>query len=90
LRRRGEVFLLHHLLADADERLWALIESLGIVENKAKTVVGTKALHYLLPDPVVPMDRAWTSKFFQFHRPESQEARSQRRIFTLAYAQLRA
>jgi hypothetical protein len=75
------------LPAGTGERLWALIESLGIVENKAKIVAGTKALHHLLPDLVVPMDRAWTGKFFQFHLPEWQDARSQHRIFTLAYGQ---
>lgn len=75
------------LPTDIGERLWALIESLGIVENQAKIVAGTKALHHLLPDLVVPMDREWTGKFFQFHLPEWQDARSQRRIFTLAYRQ---
>ena len=70
---------------DIGERLWLLIESLGIVENKAKIVAGTKALHHLLPDLVVPMDRAWTGRFFQFHLPEWQDSASQRRIFRLAY-----
>jgi hypothetical protein len=83
---------LEHLTIDAPdlemdigERLWVFIESLGIVENQAKIVAGTKALHHLLPDLVVPMDREWTGKFFQFHLPEWQDARSQQRIFTLAY-----
>jgi hypothetical protein len=70
---------------DIGEQLWTLIESLGIVENKAKIVAGTKALHHLLPDLVVPMDHVWTGKFFQFHPPEWQGAASQRRIFRLAY-----
>ena len=72
---------------DTAERLWQLIESLGVVENQAKIVAGTKTLHHLLPDLAVPMDREWTGKFFQFHLPEWQDARSQRRIFTLAYRQ---
>jgi hypothetical protein len=75
---------------DIGERLWSLIEALGIIENKAKIVAGTKALHHLLPDLVVPMDRIWTGSFFGFHDPQWQDARSQRRIFTLAYGHFAA
>jgi hypothetical protein len=74
------------LPADIADRLWSLISSLGIVENSAKIVAGTKTLHHLLPDLVVPMDRAWTGTFFQFHLPEWQAPGSQRRILGLAYA----
>ena len=70
---------------DIADRLWTVIESLGVVENMAKIVAGTKTLHHLLPDLVVPMDRAWTGKFFQFHLPEWQKPESQHRIFALAY-----
>lgn len=73
------------LAADVAEQLWRLVESLGVVENKAKIVAGTKTLHHLLPDLVVPMDRAWTGKFFHFHLPEWQDPVSQRRIFLRAY-----
>ena len=74
------------LPADIADRLWFLISSLGIVKNSAKIVAGTKTLHHLLPDLVVPMDRAWTGTFFRFHLPEWQDSASQRRIFGLAYA----
>jgi hypothetical protein len=73
------------LSAAVPEQLWRLVESLGVVENKAKIVAGMKALHHLLPDLVVPMDRAWTGKFFQLHPPEWQESASQRQIFLRAY-----
>lgn len=73
------------LPGDLAGRLAELIGSLGVVENKAKLVAGTKTLHHLLPDLVPPMDRAWTGLFFQFHLPEWQDARAQRRIFELAY-----
>jgi len=73
------------LPVDIADQLWMVIESLGVVENMAKIVAGTKTLHHLLPDLVVPMDRAWTGKFFRFHLPEWQDPESQRRIFTLAY-----
>jgi hypothetical protein len=73
------------LPGDIAERLWSLINSLGIVQNSAKIVAGTKTLHHLLPDLVVPMDRAWTGAFFRFHLPEWQDPASQRRIFGLAF-----
>jgi hypothetical protein len=72
---------------DIAARLWQLVDSLGVVENKAKVVAGTKTLHHLLPDLVPPMDRAWTGLFFNFHLPEWQDPTGQRRIFHLAYTQ---
>lgn len=54
------------------ERLWRTIESLGIVKNNSRIVPGTKALHHVLPELVVPIDRAWTQKFFRWHNPEFQ------------------
>jgi hypothetical protein len=75
------------LPSDIVDRLWSVVSSLGIVQNSAKIVAGTKALHHLLPDLIVPMDRAWTGAFFRFHLPEWQDPASQRRIFGLAYAQ---
>ena len=72
---------------DIAERLWLLINSLGVVENRAKLVAGTKTLHHLVPDLVPPMDREWTGLFFQFHLPEWQDQGSQRRIFHIAFNQ---
>jgi hypothetical protein len=76
------------LPGDTVDRLWQAIESLGVVENKAKLVAGTKTLHHLLPELVVPMDRAWTGKFFQLHAPEWQDPAGQRRTFRRVYRQL--
>jgi hypothetical protein len=41
-----------------------LVQKLGVVDNQARIVAGTKTLHHLLPDLVPPMDRAWTGAFF--------------------------
>jgi hypothetical protein len=30
-------------------RIWAAVDALGVVENKAKLVDGTTTLHHLLP-----------------------------------------
>lgn len=73
------------LPGDVAGQLWSIIDSLGVVTNKAKLVAGTKTLHHLLPDLIPPMDRAWTGAFFQFHLPEWQDTAGQRRIFGIAY-----
>lgn len=79
-----------NLPQDLADRLWLIIDSLGVVTNKAKLVAGTKTLHHLLPSLVPPMDRAWTGTFFQFHLPEWQDVAGQRRIFGIAYGQFAA
>jgi hypothetical protein len=62
--------------------LWSLINALHIVENKAKMVAGSKALHHLLPDLIVPIDRAWTRRFFRYYRPQFQgQYGSQKPVF---------
>ncbi len=43
-----------------------------MVDNRAKIVAGTKTLHHLLPDLVVPMDRAWTGAFFAWSQAAPQ------------------
>jgi hypothetical protein len=53
----------------------------GVVDNRAKLVAGTKTLHDLLPDLVVPMDRVWTGMFFRLHSHEWQVPTYQRRTF---------
>lgn len=54
---------------ELSEELWQLLSNLNIVNNEAKLVSGSKLLHHLLPDLVVPMDRAYTQKFFGWHNP---------------------
>jgi hypothetical protein len=53
-------------------KVWNVIESLDIVTNDSKIVSGSKALHHFLPDLVVPMDHAFTQRFFEKHNPEFQ------------------
>jgi hypothetical protein len=73
-----------HLDVDATiERLWTLQSQLPIVENAATLVPVTKALHHVLPDLVVPMDRAYTQMFFGWHTPQFQYG--QRTCFAQAF-----
>lgn len=67
------------------DKLWNLINSLTIVENKAKLVPCTKALHHLLPELFVPIDRAFTRLFFGWHVPEFQN--QQKKFFYNAHEQ---
>jgi hypothetical protein len=52
--------------------VWNLIESLDIVTSESKIVSGTKAMHHLLPDLVVPMDHGYTQPFFERQNPDFQ------------------
>ncbi len=52
------------------ERVASLSQHLGIVENAATVEPGSKALHYLLPDLVPPLDRRWTGKFFRWRQQD--------------------
>lgn len=52
--------------------LWNLIDSLAIVTNQARLVAGSKALHHILPDLIVPIDRAYTQVLFGWENPQFQ------------------
>jgi hypothetical protein len=79
-RHRGAIVALDSLRIDDPDldvasvraRLWSLVDDLVLVENRAKLVSGTKALHHLLPDLVVPMDRRYTQVFFGWQNPQFQ------------------
>lgn len=49
-----------------------LAQSLEIVGNKARIVPGSKTLHHLLPELVVPIDREYTQRFFEWANPTLQ------------------
>lgn len=54
------------------QKIARIVQTLDIVENKARIVPGSKALHHLLPDLVVPIDRAYTQLFFNWPTPRLQ------------------
>lgn len=53
-------------------KLARLTQLLDIVGNKARIVPGSKALHHLLPNLVVPIDREYTQRFFEWANPTFQ------------------
>lgn len=71
-------------VGDTSARVMAVIERLEIVDNKAPLVPCTKALHHLLPDLVVPIDREYTQRFFGWHNPEFQYRQGE--FFAQAFA----
>jgi len=71
-------------VAGTSRRLMELIKRLRLVDNKASLVPCTKALHHLLPDLVVPVDREYTQRFFGWHNPEFQSG--QDRCYVQAFA----
>ena len=44
--------------------LWRIISSLRIGKGETKIVIGTKAMHHLIPELVPPIDRHYTLRFF--------------------------
>jgi hypothetical protein len=64
--------------------VWEAIHTLNIVRNKTSIVPGTKALHHVLPDLVVPFDRKYTQEFFGWHPPQIQQ--EERRCFLASFS----
>jgi len=55
-----------------------LVQSLDIVANQTRIVPGSKALHHLLPELVVPFDRQYTQLVFGWGNPQVQYAPERR------------
>ncbi len=70
------------------QSLWTVVDGLDVVENQARLVAGTKALHHLLPELIVPVDREFTGTFFGWQRPEFQY--QQAKVFRYAFETFRA
>lgn len=73
-------------ISEVTKVLDRLVQELGVVDNRARIVAGTKTLHHLLPDLVPPMDRAWTGAFFGWRLLDPQNRQTE--IFSKAFASL--
>lgn len=71
-------------IEDTIHRLWEIIAGMRIVANNTTLVPSTKALHHLLPELMVPMDRKYTQAFFICYNPDFQYR--QKSYFTMAYS----
>ena len=81
----GEIGVLDDERLDAEtlsttktgDSIWRLIERLRISATGAPLVATTKALHHLLPNLVVPMDRQFTGAFFNWNNQAWQKNHEQ-------------
>lgn len=83
---------LHPDKADIVARqLWEIIDALLVSETGSKLVAGTKTLHHLLPNVILPIDRENIAAFFGWEGPRLQYGQREaffdmfRRLCELAY-----
>jgi hypothetical protein len=67
-------------------RIWRLIEEVRVKKGASQLVAGTKCLHHLLPDLVVPVDGAYTRPFLWLRGGEQWSAVKQPRVFEKSFA----
>ncbi len=53
-------------------RIWETITRLRISENNSQIVAASKTLHFLMPQLMPPIDRAYTRPFFSYHQNQFQ------------------
>ena len=70
-------------------QLWDLIKKWKIADCKRKLVSGTKTLHLLLPDLVVPVDGRYTGAFLFRYATEFDDADDEQEIFRIAFEAFR-
>jgi len=69
--------------------LWSLISALRITVTKVRVVSGSKALHLLLPDLMVPIDRRYTGAFLYRYGEEFESGASEKKTLLSALAVFR-
>ena len=53
-------------------QLCSLITEMKLSQTKNQIVIGSKALHHILPNLIPPIDREYTRRFFEFWMPQFQ------------------
>jgi hypothetical protein len=76
-------------LTQTHDDLWSLISTLRITAAKARVVSGSKALHLLLPDLVVPIDRRYTGAFLYRYGEEFEPGTDEQKTLLSALAVFR-
>ncbi|MHA2061642.1 MAG: hypothetical protein ACW963_05050 [Candidatus Sifarchaeia archaeon] len=61
--------------------LWNLFSGLHVMDSKRRIVGVSKALHFLLPDLVMPIDSTYTMQFFYESNKYSKDAKTEFRTF---------
>jgi hypothetical protein len=73
---------------EVSDKLWKLIDQLRLTTEKSRLVSGSKALHLLLPELVVPIDRQYTGAFLYRYSDEFDQKKEQD-TFHIAFASFR-
>ena len=47
--------------------------AISIAKNKSQIVAASKALHFLMPQLMPPIDREYTRRFFSYHQIQGNE-----------------
>jgi len=68
-----EQFTIETVACDRWSDIWSVIESLKITRKRPRLVSGTKVLHHILPELVVPVDRLYMHMFLFAYRPRDYE-----------------
>lgn len=76
-------------LTQTHDDLWSLISTLRLTAAKARVVSGSKALHLLLPDLVVPIDRRYTGAFLYRYGAEFEPGTDEQKTLLSALAVFR-
>jgi hypothetical protein len=63
-------------VANVTQQVWRNIAKLKIATGETRIVVGSKALHHILPELVPPIDREYTLRFFYGHKTLSRGEQS--------------
>jgi hypothetical protein len=74
--------------SDTGDKLWKLIDELRLTTDESRLVSGSKALHLLLPDLVVPIDRQYTGAFLYRYSDEF-DRKEEQKTFRIAFAAFR-
>jgi len=88
---RSEITALEKLSLSSSEgaatrpRLWDLMQGLKLTEGQARLVSGSKALHLLLPELMLPVDRAYTGAFLLRFSGEFDNRKEEEEIFRVAF-----
>ncbi len=87
---RGEIGALERLCLgssgdNTQDDLWNLVQRLKLTEGEARLVSGSKALHLLLPELVVPIDRAYSGAFLYRFSGEFDKREQEEETFKIAF-----
>ena len=71
----------HEIERDVKEPLWVVFNGLNVMNSRRRIVGVSKALHFLFPDLVMPIDGTYTMMFFYGYNKYSGDVKTEFRTF---------